>query len=265
MMTIAAARLLWPGCVCFVGIGVPSAAVNLARLTHAPDMVLIYESGAIGTQPTVLPLSIGDGELAATATAVVSLPEVFSYWLQAGRVDVGFLGAAQIDRFGNLNTTVIGDYTKPRTRLPGAGGAPEIAHHARQIFVVLKQSTRSFVAKLDFCSSAGFLTGYGERGRLAIPGAGPQVVITDLGVLKPAAESQELTLVARYDDVSVDKIRAATGWPLAVADNIAVIAPPTEDELRVLRDLHDRTRIAHAGSVLSSQKKSSSVTIANQV
>jgi glutaconate CoA-transferase, subunit B len=254
MMTIAAARLIWPGCVCFVGIGVPSAAANLARLTHAPDMVLIYESGGIGTQPSVLPLSIGDGELAETATAVVSLPEVFSYWLQAGRIDVGFLGAAQIDRFGNLNTTVIGDYGKPKTRLPGAGGAPEIALHAKQIFVVLKQSPRSFVAKLDFCTSAGFFNGHGERARRAIAGAGPQVVITDLGVLKPAADSQELTLVARYENVSVDKIRQATGWPLAIANNIDVVATPTADELRVLRDLHKRTEIAHAGDVLRFRK-----------
>ena len=254
MMTIAAARLIWPGCVCFVGIGVPSAAANLARLTHAPDMVLIYESGGIGTQPSVLPLSIGDGELAETATAVVSLPEVFSYWLQAGRIDVGFLGAAQIDRFGNLNTTVIGGYGKPKTRLPGAGGAPEIALHAKQIFVVLKQSPRSFVAKLDFCTSAGFFNGHGERARRAISGAGPQVVITDLGVLKPAADSQELTLVGRYENVSVDKIRQATGWPLAIADNIDVVATPTADELRVLRDLYKRTEIAHAGDVLRSRK-----------
>src|SRR6516164_4080344 len=149
MMTVAAARLIWPRCVCFVGIGVPSAAANLARLNHAPDMVLIYESGGIGTRPSVLPLSIGDGELAETATVVVSLPEVFSYWLQAGRVDVGFLGAAQIDRFGNLNTTVVGDYAHPKTRLPGAGGAPEIACHARRTFVVLKQTPRSFVPQLD--------------------------------------------------------------------------------------------------------------------
>ena len=246
MMTIEAARLIWPGCVCFVGIGVPSAAANLARLTHAPDIVLIYESGAIGTQPKVLPLSIGDGELAETATTIVPLPEIFSYWLQAGRIDVGFLGAAQIDRFGNLNTTVIGGYGKPKTRMPGAGGAPEIAHHAKQIFVVLKQSPRSFVAKLDFCTSAGFLNGNGERARRAIPGAGPQVVITDLGVFKPAAGSQELTLVARYENVSVDKIREATGWPLTVADTIDIVAPPTTDELRVLRDLHKRTEIAHA-------------------
>jgi glutaconate CoA-transferase subunit B len=254
MMTIAAARLIWPGCVCFVGIGVPSAAANLARLTHAPDIVLIYESGGIGTQPRVLPLSIGDGELAETATAVVSLPEIFSYWLQAGRIDLGFLGAAQIDRFGNLNTTVIGGYAKPKTRLPGAGGAPEIALHAKQIFVVLKQSPRSFVAKLDFCTSAGFLNGHGERVRRAIAGAGPQVVITDLGVFKPAADSQELTLVACYENVSVDKIRQATGWPLAIAENIDVVATPTADELRVLRDLHKRTEIAHTGDVLRSRK-----------
>jgi glutaconate CoA-transferase subunit B len=254
MMTIAAARLIRPGCVCFVGIGVPSAAANLARLTHASDMVLIYESGAIGTHPRVLPLSIGDGELAETADAVVPLPEIFSYWLQAGRIDVGFLGAAQIDRFGNLNTTVIGDYGKPKTRLPGAGGAPEIAHHAKQIFVVLKQSPRTFVAKLDFCTSAGFLNGHGERARRAIPGAGPQAVITDLGVLKPASATQELTLVARYENVSVDSIRVGTGWPLAVADTIDVVVPPTADELRVLRDLHKRTQIAHAGEARRSKK-----------
>ena len=254
MMTIAAARLIWPRCVCFVGIGVPSAAANLARLTHAPDIVLIYESGGIGTQPSVLPLSIGDGELAETATAVVSLPEIFSYWLQAGRIDVGFLGAAQIDRFGNLNSTVIGGYGKPKTRLPGAGGAPEIALHAKQIFVMLKQSPRSFVAKLDFCTSAGFLNGHGERARRAIAGAGPQVVISDLGVLKPAPDSQELTLVARYENVGVDQIRQATGWPLGIADKIDVVATPTADELRVLRDLHKRAEIAHAGDVLRSRK-----------
>ena len=265
MMTIAAARLIRPGCVCFVGIGVPSAAANLARLTHAADMVLIYESGAIGTHPRVLPLSIGDGELAETATAVVPLPEIFSYWLQAGRIDVGFLGAAQIDRFGNLNSTVIGGYRKPKTRLPGAGGAPEIAHHAKQIFVVLKQSPRTFVAKLDFCTSAGFINGHGERARRAIPGAGPQAVITDLGVLKPATGSQELTLVARYENVSVERIRAATGWPLAVADRMDVVAAPTADELRVLRDLHKRTEIAHAGDARRSRNTSRPSATASQV
>ncbi len=252
MMTIAASRLLRNGDVCFVGIGVPSAAANLARLSHAPGIVLVYESGTIGTRPDVLPLSIGDGELAETATAVVSLPEIFSFWLQAGRIDVGFLGAAQIDRFGNLNTTVIGDYAKPGTRLPGAGGAPEIANHAKQTFVVLKQSRRSFVEKLDFVSSGGFLGGHGERARRGMQGAGPQVVITDLGVLKPAPGSQELTLVARYEHAGIDAIRAATGWPLAVADTMEVIPAPAAGELQTLRDLHERTRIAHARPVRNS-------------
>jgi glutaconate CoA-transferase subunit B len=246
MMTIAAARLLRPGCVCFVGIGVPSAAANLARLTHAPDIVLIYESGTIGTKPDVLPLSIGDGELAETATVVVSLPEIFSFWLQAGRIDVGFLGAAQIDRFGNLNTTVIGDYAQPKTRMPGAGGAPEIACHARRTFVVLKQSRRSFVEKLDFRSSAGFLGGGAERAALGVGGTGPQVVITDLGVLKPDPATNEMTLVARYDGITVEQVVAATGWPLRVAAQVDVVPPPTEQELAVLRDLNERTRIAHA-------------------
>jgi glutaconate CoA-transferase subunit B len=246
MMTIAASRLLWRGCVCFVGIGVPSAAANLARLTHAPDIVLIYESGTIGTRPDVLPLSIGDGELAETATVVVPLPEIFSYWLQAGRIDVGFLAAAQIDRYANLNTTVIGDYAKPKTRLPGAGGAPEIACHARKTFVVLKQSTRSFVAALDFRSSAGYLDGGEARSKLGVGGAGPEVVITDLGVLRPDPVTRELTLVAHYEGTTVAGIRAATGWPLAVAAHVDVVPPPTAEELEVLRDLNERTRIAHA-------------------
>jgi glutaconate CoA-transferase subunit B len=246
MMTVAAARLLRPGRVCFVGIGTPSAAANLARLTHAPDLVLIYESGTIGAAPEVLPLSIGDGELAETCAALVSLPEVFSYWLQAGRVDVGFLGAAQIDRFGNLNTTVVGPYDKPRARLPGAGGAPEIGQHAREIFVVLKQSPRSFVAELDFVTTPGFFKGHGERARRGLPGAGPQVVITDLGMLRPDPRSDELSLVARYPGIGVEQIRDSTGWPLRVADEVAELAPPGEDELRVLRDLQQRTRAAHA-------------------
>jgi glutaconate CoA-transferase, subunit B len=249
MMTVAAARLLWDRCVCFVGIGLPSAAANLARYTHAPGIVLIYESGTIGTRPDVLPLSIGDGELADTATAVVSLPEIFAYWLQGGRIDVGFLSAAQIDRFGNLNSTVIGEYARPRTRLPGAGGAPEIATSARQVFVVIKQSARSFVPELDFRSSAGFLTGHGSRARSGAPGAGPQVIITDLGVLKPEAGSDELQFVARYEHTTVEQAAKATGWPLKVADRVDVVAPPTGDELRILRDLHERTRLAHSKSV----------------
>jgi len=245
MMTVAAARLLWDGCVCFVGIGLPSAAANLARHTHAPGLVLVYESGTIGARPSVLPLSIGDGELAETATAVVPLPEIFAYWLQGGRIDVGFLGAAQIDRFGNLNSTVIGDYARPKTRLPGAGGAPEIATHAKQTFVVLKQSPRSFVPRLDFRTSMGFGDGGVGRARLRAPGQGPQAVITDCGLLKPEPATGELQLVARFENVEAEAARKATGWALKVADPVEVIAPPGEEELRVLRDLHERTRRAH--------------------
>ena len=233
MMTVAAARRLWDGCVCFVGIGLPSAACNLARLTHAPDIVLIYESGTIGTRPYVLPLSIGDGELAETAACVVPLPEIFSYYLQAGRVDVGFLGAAQIDRLGNLNSTVIGDYDSPSTRLPGAGGAPEIASHARQTFVVMKASPRSFVAELDFCTSP----------------ARPSAVITDFGVLTPAPGSRELTLTQLFGGATVEEARAAVGWPLAVAESIEVVPQPTPQELEVLRALNRRTNEAHSRPV----------------
>jgi glutaconate CoA-transferase, subunit B len=249
MMTVTAARMLWNGCVCFVGIGLPSAAANLARLLHAPDIVLIYESGTIGTRPDVLPLSIGDGELAETATAVVPLPEIFAYWLQSGRIDVGFLGAAQVDRFGNLNSTVIGPYARPTVRLPGAGGAPEIAAHARQVFVLLKQSVRSFVPAVDFVSSAGFLAGGGARRASGAPGAGPQAIITDYGVLKPQPGSDEFALVARYPSVTAADAVKATGWPLAVAADLAVIAPPTAAELETLRGLHARTQTAHSRPV----------------
>ena len=248
-MTIAASRLLWDGCVCFVGIGLPSAACNLARLTHAPEIVLIYESGTIGTRPEVLPLSIGDGELAQTAACVVPLPEIFSYYLQAGRVDVGFLGAAQIDRFGNLNSTVIGNYDTPRTRLPGAGGAPEIAAHARQTFVMLKASPRSFVPRLDFRTSAGYLEGYGARARSGARGGGPRAVITDFGMLAPHPQTQELQLSALFSGVGVDEARAAVGWPLSLADHVGIIDPPETEELEVLRALHARTRAAHARPV----------------
>lgn len=248
MMTVAASRRLNDGDVCFVGIGLPSAAANLARLTHAPNVVLIYESGTIGTKPETLPLSIGDGELAETADLVVPLPEIFAYWLQAGRIDVGFLGAAQIDRFGNLNTTVIGDYAKPSTRLPGAGGAPEIASLARAILIVLKQTPRSFVERLDFCTSAGFFSGGATRAQSGAPGRGPQAVITDYGVLTPDARG-ELTLTGLYPNTSADAARAACGWPLAVAAQLETIAPPTAHELEVLRSLHARTALAHDAPV----------------
>ena len=249
MMTAAAARRLWNGCVCFVGIGLPSAACNLARLTHAPDIVLIYESGTIGTRPNVLPLSIGDGELAETAACVIPLPEVFSYLLQAGRVDVGFLGAAQIDRFGNLNSTVIGAYDAPRTRLPGAGGAPEIAAHAKQTFVVMRATPRSFVERIDFRTSAGFLDGGDERSRSSARGRGPQAVITDFGVLTPAPTSNELTLTALFAGASVEEARAAIGWDLQVAAAIETLPEPTANELSVLRALNARTAEAHSRPV----------------
>ncbi|MGD9597025.1 MAG: CoA-transferase subunit beta [Steroidobacteraceae bacterium] len=236
MMTIAASRLLWNGCVCFVGIGLPSAACNLARLTHAPDLVLIYESGTLGTKPDVLPLSIGDGELAATAACVVPLPEVFAWYLQAGRVDVGFLGAAQIDPYGNLNSTVIGPYDAPTTRLPGAGGATEIVTHARRTYAMLKASPRSFVAQLDFHTSGRGAAGSGAGG------GAPQAVITDFGVLTPDGPGGELTLDALYAGATVEEARSRVGWPLTVAGTVRAVEPPRIDELTTLRALQARSR-----------------------
>src|SRR5215469_1574832 len=241
IMTVTAARQLKNGAVCFVCIGLPSAACNLARLTHAPELVLIYESGTVGTRPTVLPLSIGDGELAETATCIVPLPEIFAHYLQRGRIDVGFLGAAQIDRFGNLNSTVIGSYAHPQVRLPGSGGAPEIATYAHEVLIVMKQSPRSFVAQLDFRTSCGYLEGGRAREASGSPGAGPKAVITDFGVLRPNPRTLELELAALYPDVSVEATRAATGWPLKVAEPLEVVPPPDAGELEVLRDLHART------------------------
>jgi len=249
MMTVTAARQLRNHAVCFVGIGLPSAACNLARLTHAPDLVLIYESGTVGTRPTVLPLSIGDGELADTAACVVPLPEVFTHYLQRGRVDIGFLGAAQIDRYGNLNSTVIGDYEKPQVRLPGAGGAPEIATHAREVLIIMKQTVRSFVSRLDFRTSCGYLEGSGTRRARGCPGGGPRRVITDLGVLRPNPRTDELQLTALYPGGTVQAARDATGWPLEVADGLEMLPPPSPADLSALRDLNSRTRAAHQNRV----------------
>jgi glutaconate CoA-transferase subunit B len=247
MMTIAAARMIRNGATVFVGIGLPSAAANLARQTHAPDIVLIYESGTIGAKPEVLPLSIGDGELSETADAVVSMPEIFSYWLQGGRIDLGFLGAAQIDKYANLNSTVIGDYNKPKVRLPGAGGAPEIAAHCGEVLITLRQNNRAFVRKLDFLTSAGHFEGGESRQKLNLRGKGPVAVITDLGILTPDAATKELTLTSLHQGVSVEQAVAATGWELKVAPKLETTAPPTEKELAVLRDLNARTARAHAG------------------
>jgi glutaconate CoA-transferase subunit B len=236
-MTIAAARFLDDGAVCFVGIGLPSTAANLARRTHAPNLVLVYESGTLGSKPQRLPLSIGDGELADTADSVITVPEVFNYWLQPGRVDVGFLSGAQIDRFGNINSTVIGDYETPKVRLPGAGGAPEIAASCREVMVMLRQSPRAFVERVDFVSSMGYGQGPGDRERLGLRGAGPRTVVTDLGVLRPDPASCELTLVALQPGATTEQAREATGWNLAVADDIEQLDPPTAEELAVLREL----------------------------
>jgi glutaconate CoA-transferase subunit B len=237
MMAVAAARRLRDGTTCFVGIGLPSKAANLARATHAPGCVLIYESGTIGAKPTRLPLSIGDGELAETADTVVSVPEIFAYWLQAGRIDVGFLGAAQIDRYGNLNSTVIGDYDSPTVRLPGGGGAPEIAAACRETFVMLRQSKRTFVERLDFRSTVGWGDGPGSREQLGFAGAGVTAVVTDIGVLEPDPESRELTLTTLHPGRSAEEAREATGWELRVAATSAVAEPPTDAELAALRAL----------------------------
>ena len=245
MMTIAAARMVRNGAVCLVGIGLPSAAANLARLTHAPDAVLIYESGTIGCKPTVLPLSIGDGELSESAETVVPLVEIFAYWMQGGRIDLGFLGAAQIDRYANINTTVIGGYNPPSVRLPGAGGAPEIASSSAEVLITLRQNLRTFVNKMDFITTAGHLTGGDSRQRLGFPGKGPTAVITNLGILTPDPVTKELILTSVHPGVPVEGVIEATGWPLKVASRIDTTATPTEKELTVLRDLLERTARAH--------------------
>jgi len=237
MMAVVAARALRDGQSCFVGIGAPSTAANLARATHAPNLVLIYESGCIGAKPTRLPLSIGDGELADTAEAVVSVPEIFSYWLQAGRIDIGFLGAAQIDRFGNLNSTVIGSYEEPSTRLPGAGGAPEIAASCKEVLIMIRQSRRTFVEQLDFRTSVGYGDGPGDRERLGLRGRGPTMVITDLGVMHPDPDTCELVLTHVHPGVDPADAVEATGWSLRTAGDVARTEPATEQELSALRRL----------------------------
>ena len=238
VMTVTAARALTGRASCFVGIGLPSTAANLARRTAAPDLALIYESGTIGSRPTRLPLSIGDGELATTADAVVSVPEIFNYWLQPGRVEVGFLGAAQLDRFGNINTTVIGaDYRRPDTRLPGAGGAPEIAASCGEVIVIVRHRPRILVERVDFVTSLGFGDGPGHRERLGLRGRGPVLVITDLGVLEPDPETCELTLTRVHPGVDPADVRARTGWPLRIAEPLRATAPPTDAELAALRSL----------------------------
>ncbi|RUR35667.1 CoA-transferase subunit beta [Vreelandella populi] len=247
MMSVTAARALENGTTCFVGIGLPSEAANLARLTHAPDVVLIYESGTLQTKPDILPLSIGDGELCESALTTVAVPEMFRYWLQGGKVNVGFLGTAQIDRFANLNTTLIGDYKAPKVRLPGGGGAPEIATNAGEVFITLKHSKRAFVKDVDFVTTLGF--GRDGKGRDNVPniGKGPTRVITDLCVMKPDPETKELMVVSLHPGVTREEVMDATGWEVRFADQLESTPEPSEKELEILRELKARTERAHTG------------------
>ena len=249
MMTIAAARALKNDDVCFVGIGAPSAACNVARLTHAPGITLIYESGTIGTAPDVLPLSIGDGELCDTALCTVSVPEMFRYWLQGGRVSVGFLGAAQLDKFGNINTTVIGDYHQPKTRLPGGGGAPEIAGACGQIFITLAQSKRSMVERIDFVTSFGHGGGGGERAKLGLRTKGPTLLITDLAIWRTDPDTKEFIVASLHPGVSRSEVEETCGWKARFAPSLEETPPPSRLEIKTLRDLQARTKAAHSRAV----------------
>ena len=237
IQTVVAARRLARARSVFIGVGRPSTAAILARRVHNPELVLVYESGTIGAKPRRIPLSIGDGELAQSADLIVSVPEMFNYWIGTGRVDVAFLSAAQIDRYANLNSTVIGDYEHPRTRLPGAGGAPEIAASCGEVVVIMPHSRRTFVERLDFRTTVGHGDGPSSRARFGFTGAGPTAVISDLGVLEPSAESRELVLTAVHAGVEPDRVRAQTGWELSVAADLRVTEAPSPGELRALREL----------------------------
>jgi len=249
MMTVAASRALSNDDVCFVGIGMPSAACNLARLTRAPRINLIYESGTLQTRPDVLPLSIGDGELCETALTTVPVPEVFRYWLQGGRITVGFLGGAQVDRFGNLNSTVIGNYAHPKVRLPGSGGATEIATGCGQVFIVMKQGQRSFVRQLDFLTSLGHGRTGRERQALGIRTKGPKLLVTDLCIMRPNPETNEMTVNSIHPGVTREQVKMNTAWDVRFADAVEETPLPTPAELEVLRDLHLRTARAHGAAV----------------
>jgi glutaconate CoA-transferase, subunit B len=243
VQTVVAARRLEDVRCVFIGVGRPSTAALLARAIHNPDIVLVYESGTIGAKPFHIPLSIGDGELAQTADFIVPVPEMFNYWIGAGRIEVAFLGAAQVDRFANLNTTVIGDYQHPKTRLPGAGGAPEIAASCGEVIVIAPHSSRTFVERLDFLTTVGHGDGAGgpmTRERLGFRGAGPTAVITDLGVLEPDPSTKELVLTHMHDGVELDQVRDATGWDLQITDDLEITAAPTNEELAALRELVNR-------------------------
>lgn len=242
LMTINAARLLRDGDVVFVGVGLPNLACNLAHRTHAPNLVMIYEAGVIGARPARLPLSIGDPTLASGALSVCSMYDIFTLYLQRGNVDVGFLGGAQIDRFGNINATVIGDYAHPKVRLPGSGGSMEIAAWANRCYIITPHQKRRLPERVDFCTSAGFLDSRAERQASGVRGEGPQAVITDLGFLEPD-QNGELTLTALHPNCTVEQARENTGWDLKVMTNLRVTDALSEEELRILREELDPGRI----------------------
>lgn len=251
MMTVEAARALTSADICFVGIGLPSAACNLAWRTHAPGLTLVYESGTLETRPSVLPLSIGDGELCETALSTVSVPEVFGYWLQGGRITVGFLGGAQVDRFGNLNSTVIGDYARPKVRLPGSGGATEIATGCQRVYIVMKHGPRAFVDRLDFMTSLGHGPTGRERAALGLTSEGPTLIVTDLCTMRPDHETHEFTVTTLHPGVTADDVRRRTGWPIRFAAQVTETPPPSPAELDALRDLQARTAAAHGVAAAS--------------
>jgi len=245
MMTVAASRALADDDVCFVGIGLPSAACNLARLTHAPRLRLVYESGTLETKPDVLPLSIGDGELCEKALTTVSVPEMFQYWLQGGRISVGFLSGAEVDRFGNLNSTVIGDYRRPKVRLPGSGGATEIATSCQRVFIVMRHTPRAFVERLSFLTSLGHGPTGRERRRLGITTEGPVLLVSDLCLMRPHDETRELQVASLHPGVTRERVVDETGWPVQFAATVTETAAPAAEELSALRDLNARTARAH--------------------
>ena len=242
LMIVNAARLLQDGDLVFVGVGMPNLACNLARRTHAPNLMMVYEAGVIGAQPARLPLSIGDPTLVSGAAAVCSMYEIFSLYLQRGNVDVGFLGGAQIDRFCNINATVIGDYHHPKVRLPGSGGSMEIAAWANRCYIMTPHNKRRFPEKVDFCTSAGFLAGRDERAKSGVRGRGPQAVVTDLAIMTPDANG-ELEVTALHPGVALSEVRENTGWQIKISDHLERTLPPSEEELHILHDELDPTGI----------------------
>ena len=242
-MSVIASRELRDGEVVFVGIGLPNLACNLARATHAPNLVLIYESGAVGAVPERLPVSIGDPSLVTGSLMVCSMADVFQCFLQNGRIEVGFLGGAQVDRYGNINTTVIGEYAHPKTRLPGSGGAAEIAIHAKRVVIISRLSPRAFPERVDFVTSPGHRINGKNRGELGMPGAGPLKVVTDKAILEHDAETGELVLAALYPGVTADAVRESVGWRLASRASLEEVAPPTPRELELLRSVLDPGRL----------------------